>query len=253
MSEVKAWWKPFYEDLFGGVQLIGGEFTKRRQADAALVATRLALAPGSRVLDIPCGNGRIANELAAQGHSVTGIDFNPVVLENAREEAQSRGLSVTYEQGDMRALDAHEQFDAALCFWGSFGYFSDEDNAAFVASVARSLAPGGRFLIDTPAADSLPSVFRSKYWNWVDEQKRLRLLEENNYDPYTGRGQTQWTLIGPDVFVERESSIRLYTVRELNELFQRCGFARVEAYNGHEDGPYSMLSRRLLLVGWKAG
>ncbi|MCG5052013.1 MAG: class I SAM-dependent methyltransferase [Myxococcales bacterium] len=252
MGDETTWWKPFYEDLFGHVQLSPGDWTSRRETEAAMIEARLALQPGSEILDVPSGTGRIANELAARGHRVTGIDFHPRVLDEARKEAQSRGLAVTYQQGDMRALDAREAFDAALCFWGSFGYFDDAHNELFVTAVARALKPGGRFLIDTPAADSLPNSFRPRSWSWVDEKAGLRLLEETAFDPYSSRITTHWTLLGPNLCVERDSTIRLYTVRELDELFRRAGFARIEAYDGHQEGPYTMLSRRLLLVAWKA-
>ena len=252
MDKVESWWEPFYEDLFANVQLVQSALTARAEQEATMVQTRLSLSPGQSVLDVPCGTGRIGNILASRGFQVTGVDFNPAVLAKAREEARKQQLRATYVQQDMRELAAVAQFDAALCFWGSFGYFDDADNEAFVAAVARALKRGGRFLVDTPAADSLPRIYQPRQWQWLDEEKRIRLVSETNYDPYTGRTKTQWALVGPDTFVERESSIRLYTLRELNEIFLRNGFAHVEAFNGHEAGPYSMLSNRLVVVATKA-
>jgi cyclopropane fatty-acyl-phospholipid synthase-like methyltransferase len=49
---------------------------ERSDADADLVARLLSLRPGIRVLDVPCGEGRIAGRLARQGCDVIGIDTN---------------------------------------------------------------------------------------------------------------------------------------------------------------------------------
>lgn len=54
----------------------------------------------------------------------------------------------------MRDLPFESEYEAALNFWGSFGYFDEVDNERTAASAWRALTPGGRFLIDLPAARS---------------------------------------------------------------------------------------------------
>lgn len=220
-----------------------------RSVLTAMILSRLHLQAGAAVLDLPCGTGRISCELAAQGFAVTGIDFNQKVLDVARADAEARDLSIAFRQGDMRQLDDAELYDAAVCFWGSFGYFSDQENEDVVARVARALRPGAKFLIDTPSLDSLPAHFAPHGWQWVDEAKTMHLLEERHYDAYNSRLDATWTLVAGGSSVQRRSSIRLYTVRELDQMFKRQGFTRTEAFNGHQEGPFSMLSRRLVFVG----
>ena len=60
---------------------------ERADGDAALITRLLDLRPGARVLDVPCGHGRIANRLAARGFSVTGIDLSDAFLAEARAGA----------------------------------------------------------------------------------------------------------------------------------------------------------------------
>jgi SAM-dependent methyltransferase len=113
--------------------------------DAEVVRSRLALQPGERVLDAPCGHGRIANLLAADGCVVVGVDAAQMFLDRARADAAALGVDVDYRRGDLRALPvADGEFDAALSWFTSFGYFDDADNQAVLGEYARVLKPGGR-------------------------------------------------------------------------------------------------------------
>ena len=75
---------------------------------------RLALGPGSRVLDVPCGNGRHALELASRGAVLSGIDISPEFVEEAQAQARRDGLPATFQRGDMRDLDADAAFREAV-------------------------------------------------------------------------------------------------------------------------------------------
>src|SRR5438067_1032483 len=93
---------------------------ERSEQDARLIARLLALQPGERLLDVPCGDGRIAHALAATGVEVTGLDACTRALDVAR---QGPATGVTFIQGDMRALALDGGYDAVLNWYGSFGYF----------------------------------------------------------------------------------------------------------------------------------
>jgi ubiquinone/menaquinone biosynthesis C-methylase UbiE len=55
-------------------------------------------------LDAGCGTGFLAFELAARGHRVTGVDFAPAMIAEARRKAHARGVSVRLEEGDIEQL-----------------------------------------------------------------------------------------------------------------------------------------------------
>ncbi|MGH2641227.1 MAG: class I SAM-dependent methyltransferase, partial [Actinomycetota bacterium] len=99
----------------------------------------MQLQPGSNVLDVPCGDGRISLELAARAHQVTGVDITARFLAEAQRNAGERGLSALFQQGDMRELTSDAEFDAVINFGGSFGYFDEEDNDRVVEGVRRAL------------------------------------------------------------------------------------------------------------------
>lgn len=87
---------------------------ERSDAETDLIWRLLRLRPGWDVLDLACGHGRIANRLAARGCRVTGLDATPLFLERARRDAEKRGVTVDYVDGDMRELPWTGRFDAVV-------------------------------------------------------------------------------------------------------------------------------------------
>lgn len=188
---------------------------------AARVDRALDLAPGARVLDVPCGTGRIATRLAGRGLAVVGID----AIETFAGVARGAGVPVI--RGDMRTTVVRPGvFDAAICLWGSFGYFDDTGNLAQASTVADALAPGGRFLIDTNVADSVLERFQSTAsWNVGG----VRVDEVRIYHEGARRIETTWTFARGDEHVVRTTSVRLYSVAELTDLLATAGFASFQA------------------------
>src|SRR2546428_4949162 len=95
------WWGEMFEGAWQGVQL-STWWEEGTVEDVDRIESALELAPGSRVLDVPCGAGRVALELAARGHQVTGVDVTAAFLSEAERRAVERELSIRWEQRDMR-------------------------------------------------------------------------------------------------------------------------------------------------------
>ena len=112
-------------------------------ADTAEILGLLDLAPGSRILDAPCGHGRLTRRLAAAGMVVTGVDLTPAYIEQARHDPQLPPNMVTYLEGDVRHLPVAGPFDAVVCWLNSFGYYDDPDCHRVLEEFHRVLRPGG--------------------------------------------------------------------------------------------------------------
>jgi ubiquinone/menaquinone biosynthesis C-methylase UbiE len=110
-------------------------------------------------LDVGCGTGFLALELAARGHRVSGIDFAPAMIAAARRKAAAYGLSVRFEEADAEALPFPAAcFDLVVCrhlLW------TLPHPQAAIAEWIRVLRPGGRLAVidgkaDPAAAAALP-------------------------------------------------------------------------------------------------
>ena len=243
----------WFRDFFTGPALDFVRFSRDGEttiAEARFVEQALALSPGDRVLDVPCGGGRMALELASRGLDVTGVDFSVELLETARRGASNREVSVAWEQRDMRDLPWVGEFDAVLCWWNSFGYFDDDGNVAFLRGVFRALKPGGRFLLDTPLAEtSLPGMDpQERTWYPAGD---VVALEERDYDHETGRLESDWTFIRDGELAKGWFSLRLYTYRELAALLREAGFGALRSYGSLEGEPFEVGAPWLYLVAEK--
>src|SRR6185295_14579347 len=97
------WWATFFEGP--ALELWRrAHSSDESRAQAADVARALRIASGERVLDVPCGNGRLALELAARGVRVSGLDASEEFLAEGRRRAAERGLELELLAGDMRTL-----------------------------------------------------------------------------------------------------------------------------------------------------
>jgi SAM-dependent methyltransferase len=106
------------------------------------VEDELGGAPAGRALELACGEGRNARWLAAQGWTVTAVDFSPVAIDKARELDTAH--AVQWQVADARTYTSEEQFDLALlCYL----QVPSSERRAAVRAAADTLAPGGTLLV----------------------------------------------------------------------------------------------------------
>jgi ubiquinone/menaquinone biosynthesis C-methylase UbiE len=115
----------------------------KHRAEMRLVRRAFAAIPrGQSVLDVPCGYGRVMQELHAQGFEVSGADLSEPMLALARANLARCGWSGTLAREDLQALRFPDRaFDALICF-RVFHHFPDEHTRRTVVGelcrVARS-------------------------------------------------------------------------------------------------------------------
>lgn len=110
------------------------------------------LEPGT-ALDLGCGQGRNAIWLASRGHTVTGLDFSAVAIDQAREIAAESGIDVSFEAVDLSAWEpGGEVWDLVLL---TYVHMIEERRRTVHAAAANAVAPGGRIVIIAHHLDNL--------------------------------------------------------------------------------------------------
>ena len=240
-----------FEDLFGDNYFYFYELSltaERTKREAETLWRLLALEPGRALLDLGCGHGRMANALAEQGASVTGLDASPYFLEIARKDAASRGVDVAFIEGDMRAIPWENVFDAALIWYSTFGYFGDSDNENVVYQVAKALKPGGRILIEQiPRVSLLRGGMPS---TWTVTRGDDIMIDCVDYDGLADRSVTERIVVRNGQIKRSKYFVRLYSPVEISGLMRRAGFQSINTF-GQDGEPSSLYGRRLIVVGSK--
>jgi SAM-dependent methyltransferase len=233
-SKPQARGKPWFVDLFDEDYLRTLPYLtpQATQAEAEYISNALALKPGAQVLDVGCGYGRHAMELAARGFHVVGLDLSTQLLVRGGEEAARRGLTINFVPGDMRELDFENQFDGAYCVFSTFGYFDDETNKKTLANIARALKPGGKVLLEILNRDYLISDLPTRVW-W--EGDGCVVLEEVELNYFSSRIQVNRSVVFDDGRqLEQEISVRAYSLHELGKLMHAANFRVLEVSGGYQ-------------------
>jgi SAM-dependent methyltransferase len=235
---VGDWWEAFFDAdyvrLWGEREPAGSE-----GSEAEGLWELLGLREGSRVLDAPCGFGRLSRPLAERGALVLGVDQSQALLAHA--ERQRSGLPaerLRYLRHDLRQPLPEGGFDCALNVFTSLGYGSEADDLAILGTLREAVRPGGLVFVDTAHRD-LAAVRLAR--GAVPAQRLADgtlVLEEPRFDPIAGRMETCWHWSGPGGHGSKPASIRVYSATELVRLLERAGLRFRSAHHGCSPEPF---------------
>ena len=237
MSEQRHWFEPIADHL--GSAYLRYSFTKGTRQEVDHVVAALGLTPGAKVLDVGCGPGRHAHELARRGIVVHGIDISEKFVALATAGAPP---GATFERMDARdlVLDPHSDgtYDAVICLCqGAFGLMTaNGDDEKVLAGMARALKPGGRLVLS-----AFNAYFAVKYFAGGDDGAG----EESggaSFDADTGVNHEHTEVLsetGEALTVDLWTGC--YTPRELRLLCRSVGL-EVESISSVEPGAYGSMA-----------
>lgn len=206
-----------------------------KAADAGVegpaLAGLLGLPEGSRVLDLPCGWGRLHPHLRARGLEVAGGDLSRLNL--ARHRAEHPAPLVRL---DLRSLPFCEACaDGVFCAFTSWGYFATEtENLQQLKEFARVLRPGGVLLLDLAGRTALEAGVAEVEGYWLD-------FPEEGYQE-----RARWSPDGQRILTERRCQgeafchdIWIPTDAEVRSALTQAGFHLDCAYGGLDGRPWA--------------
>jgi SAM-dependent methyltransferase len=144
-------WETFFD---GHAPLyMGNVFTRNTTREIEFIVEELDLKPGARVLDIGCGTGRHAVQLARLGYAVTGVDLSRGMLAEAEKAAKVAGVIVEWIHADAARFEPEKRFDVALSLCeGAFGLLAQDSDPrvhelSILGNMNRALDVGGKAML----------------------------------------------------------------------------------------------------------
>jgi SAM-dependent methyltransferase len=246
VTRASDWWETYFDDAFLSLyeQRLPPDLT-RREVD--VLVEILGLGRGSRVLDLGCGWGRHALELAERGCAVVGVDQSQRLLERARARADAAGLSVEWVHMDVRQVGFEGEFDVALSLFSSLGYtLRDEDDLLALAAARRALRPGGVFVLETMHRDQAARSYAGR--DWWEGPNGEPVWVEREFDAVEGvsREWLRWLEQGETRHKYHE--IRLRSATEWARLLEEVALQPFAWYGGWHLAPFGHRSRRLVVL-----
>jgi SAM-dependent methyltransferase len=213
------------------------------EAAVALIQRVLPL-DGRRLLDLACGPGRHAAQLARHGGLVTGFDLSFPLLIRARKRV---GPDVALVRGDMRQLPfAPAMFDVVVNLFTSFGYFADDAlHVAVLREVTRVLRPAGHFVLDYFHADEVRAALVPREERHTASGHHVVIERQVSADARFVLKEMHLVNDGRS-FVER---VRLFAPSDLERLFAQAGLRVERRFGGYDGRPLAPGAPRVILVG----
>lgn len=225
----------------------------KRQVD--FLVEHLALRGDERVLDLACGFGRHALELARRGFDVTGVDITPDYVRYATEQARKEKLNARFICQDIREVSFAEPFDVVLNMAdGAVGYLENEtENHKIFEVIAHALKPGGKHFMDIMSADYARGHFPCKLWDAGEQCLTLSQFEWDDAASTMLYGQIDMPYGQPlsKPCMEEGNTIRLYGQDEVRRIFADLGMQVQETWADFSGTPASANGIQLMVYSQK--
>jgi SAM-dependent methyltransferase len=237
-APVNEWWRTFFDQDY--LTIAGQMFSEDTSAkQAGELWSMLDLEPGCRLLDAPCGSGRLSRPLAQLGAVVLGVDQSESLL--AAAESQRGDVPqdrLRYLRHDLRTPLGETGFDVACNIFTSFGYGPEEDDMAIFRTLRAAVRPGGRVLVETNHRDMICAYVARASKLSMRLPDGTIFLDEPTFDAISGVVTLNWYWSGPASSGEKHAQWRCYTPTQIVAMLERAGLRLVGAYKGLSKAPY---------------
>jgi 2-polyprenyl-3-methyl-5-hydroxy-6-metoxy-1,4-benzoquinol methylase len=163
---VSDWYKDLFENYARAYDK--ESFTQGSIGEVDFIEQEINFDKSKKILDLGCGAGRHAIELARRGYNVIGVDLSASQLNRAKEKAKENGMAVRFIQEDARELNFMDEFNLVIMICeGAFPLMeTDEMNYKILENAARSLKLKGKIIFTTlnglyPLFHSVKDFFNS--------------------------------------------------------------------------------------------
>ena len=260
----KHWTERLFIENASLYETILGELVERSSAEVmelVNIFSEFQVPKNGLVLDLGCGIGRHSVALAERGFKVVGVDLSTEFIARAREMAAERGVSENcdFRVGDMRRISEvlngfQGKLNAVINMSTSMGYYDEETDGQIVVQLQDLTAPQGVLVIDACNRDWLIRHFQARDVHHIGEdlvhivERRLNLENSHMENVWRYYRQQDGDLRHLDTI---EVDHRVYSLHELRKLVEESGWTYQTCYGGFNSEPFTMDSRRMVLIAKK--
>jgi cyclopropane fatty-acyl-phospholipid synthase-like methyltransferase len=203
---------------------------KTTMAEVDFIISAAGLDKGSRVLDLMCGYGRHALELAKRGIKVTAVDNLADYTNEIKEKALAGNLEIECIREDVQELQLEQEYDAVLCMGNSLQFFNYDDTIKLLFNISRHLMKGGKFFVNTWSITEIAvKQFSEKTWGKIGE---ITYLNESKWLFQPTRIETISIMIAENGEKEERKSVDyIFSISELETMLINAGISLKEIYS----------------------
>jgi len=224
------WYEELFKDYAGKYDQ--EPYTQGTVGECDFIEQEIGRNKKTRILDIGCGTGRHALELARRGYKVVGVDLSESQLRRAKEKAAEQNLQIVFRKRDARKLLFRHEFDLAIMLCeGAFPLMeTDEMNFRILQGAAQALKSGGKLIFTT--LNGLFPLFHSvKDFLEAEKGESGAACVESSFDLMTFRDRNVTTIVDDHGKTrELRCDERYYVPCEITWLLKTLGFKTIDIY-----------------------
>lgn len=215
----------------------------------------LPKAKGASILELCCGTGRLTIPIAKDGYDISGVDYTPSMLEQAKAKASEAGLEIEFVEADIRALDLRKKYDFIFIPFNSIHHlYRNEDLFKAFQVVRKHLKPGGLFLLDCFNPNIQYIVEGEKEQQQIaayttDDGRDILIKQTMRYENKTQINRIEWHYFINGRFDSVQNlDMRLFFPQELDAYLEWNGFKMIHKFGSFEEEAFTDHSGKQIFV-----
>ncbi|WP_394751031.1 class I SAM-dependent methyltransferase [Spongiimicrobium salis] len=209
----------------------------------------------AHILELCCGTGRLTIPIAREGHKISGVDYTPSMLEQAKTKALEEGLEIPFIEADICNLKLSEKYDLIFIPFNSIHHlYENKDLFKAFQVVKNHLKEGGLFLFDCFNPDIRFLVEAEKEQSEIakyttEDGRKIAIKQTMQYESNTQINRIAWHYHINGVFDSIQNlDMRMYFPQELDAYLQWQGFTILHKFGSFEEDAFNDQSGKQIFV-----
>ena len=207
------------------------------------------------ILELCCGTGRLTLPIAKDGYDISGVDYTPSMLEQAKAKAIEGGLEVEFIEADIRTLDLPKKYDLIFIPFNSIHHLYDNEDLFKALNVVKNhLKDGGSFLLDCFNPNIQFIVEGKKEQKEIaayttSDGREVLIKQIMRYESKAQNNRIEWHyFINGEFNSIQNLDMRMFYPQELDSYLEWNGFDIIHKFGSFEEEAFNNNSVKQIFV-----